>query len=500
MEKRLNLAKDLLKATGAIFISIDDNEMAQLKLLCDKIFGEESYVAIFPWKKRSAKSDVPFGISQDYEWILCYAREKFLAGITHERKYYRTDDFPNDGWRLSDLTTQRSAEERPNSAFSMINPKTGKVYPFNPKRTWGVSKDTFQEYYKKNKIVFPDDYEFLKISIPAYRVFESEDKAKALKKYGSTEAIKAISTFLPKEIGMSQDGNKNLIDIFGSKVFSFPKPVSLVSYLLKIINNKNALILDFMAGTGTTGHAVLDLNAQDGGNRRFILCTNNENGICENVTYPRLQKVIQGYQKKGDGDTVNGLGGNLRYFKTSLLKKSKSIKSLKNQLTRECIEMLCVKENIYNLVKETKEYKIFLSNDESRSLCEKILDVYKRLVKLNIPMNPEMLYLDFDKARKRVFEEKDKDDGARLLRVILEKTIEKIASSHGINITEFSELSRLNDHLKQREIFTKVLWEENKTYIAIGNHAAHGDHDEYDYKQVENFYRHIQNLIDTFIG
>ncbi len=140
----------------------------------------------------------------------------------------------------------------------------------NSPRLWSITKDTFDDYYKKGKIVFPDDYNFLNISIPAYRVFESEDKLKALKKYGSEIGIKAASTFLDKYVGMTQDGNKDMIDIFGKVLFSFPKPTSLITHFLKIINDKNAVVLDFFAGSGTTAHAAMDLNAKDGGNRKFI--------------------------------------------------------------------------------------------------------------------------------------------------------------------------------------------------------------------------------------
>lgn len=602
MEKRLNIAKELLHKHGIIIIHIDEHEASGLHLLMSRIFGEENNLGTIIWNKKNPKGDSK-GVSAMHETILCFAKNKsdFLAveNVLKRKKpnaekilkkasqlfkklgkttipdeikeVIKPFDFPKEilndfkmtydlelinkefqswlsrqdfsngekAYKFIDLEGKvyrgvsmawPNKKQAPIDYFiPLIHPVTQRPCPV-PQRGWRNPPDTMQKLLEQNLILFGDDE--TKQPERKYKLEDNMDE--------NTSSV--------YENGLSDDDFFSDIEI----LFPYPKPVSASKYLLSSIYPQANLILDFFAGSGTTGHAVLDLNAQDGGNRRFILCTNNENGICENVTHPRLQKVIQGYQKKADGDAVNGLGGNLRYFKTALLKKSKSIKSLKNQLTRECIEMLCIKENIYNLVKETKEYKIFLSNDESKSLCvyfdttnkgfsqfvdelktiqtskslyvfsnslqvdqklfvgvkdftieaipQKILDVYKRLVKLNIPMNPEMLYLDFDKARKRVFEEKDKDDGARLLRVILEKTIEKIASSHGINITEFSELSRLNDHLKQREIFTKVLWEENKTYIAIGNHAAHGDHDEYDYKQVENFYRHIQNLIDTFIG
>ena len=271
MYPRLFLAKNLLREDGVIFVHIDDNEVHNLRMIMNEIFGEENFVAVFPWKKRTAKSDVPFGVSQDYEWILAFTKGTYGAGIDIERKYYKTDDYPNDKWRLSDLTTQRSEEERQNSAFTMIDPKTGKEYPHNPKRVWGVSKDTFQSYYDKGKIVFPDDYDFLNITIPAYRVFESEDKAKALKKYGSEDAKKAVSTFLPKEVGMSEDGNKEIIELFGQKIFSFPKPSSLIQHFLKSIHESDYTVLDFFAGSGSTAQAVLSLNKEDGGNRKFIL-------------------------------------------------------------------------------------------------------------------------------------------------------------------------------------------------------------------------------------
>lgn len=296
MYPRLFLARQLLRDDGVIFISIDDNESHHLRMLMDEIFGAENFVAIFPWKKRTAKSDVPFGISQDFEWIICYAKsESFLAGAEHERKYYQTDDYPNDRWRLSDLTKQTSAKERENSAFDLIDPKTGKEYPYNPNRVWVVTRETFPDYYKRGKIVFPDDYPFLNITIPAFRVFESEDRAKSLKKYGSEIAMKALSTQLPPDIGMTESGSKEIADLFGDKVFPFPKPSSLIQYLIATSTNDNDIILDFFAGSCTTAQAVLELN----GNRRFIMVQLPE--PTDNPAYPtiadigkeRIRRVIQ---------------------------------------------------------------------------------------------------------------------------------------------------------------------------------------------------------------
>ena len=271
MYPRLKLAKDLLSDDGVIFISIDDNEVENLKKICDEIFSEQNFVATFPWRKRTAKSDVPFGISQDYEWAVCYAKsDSFCAGIEGgTRKYYETPDFPNQPWRIHDLTTQRSASERPNSYFTMINPKTGKEYPANPKRTWAVTKETFEIYYKQDKIVFPDDYDFLSISSPAFRYFKAEDELKAGDKFG----IIAVSTNLPAEIGMTKEGTADIDNLFDGKIFGYPKPVNFIKYFLNISTkfNKDALILDFFSGSATTAHAVMQLNAEDGGNRKFIM-------------------------------------------------------------------------------------------------------------------------------------------------------------------------------------------------------------------------------------
>lgn len=268
---RLMLARNLLSNNGVIFISIDDNEVDNLKKICDEIFGEVNFVATFPWRKRTAKSDVPFGVSQDYEWIACYAKsQEFIARVSGtERKYFETPDFPHRPWRIHDLTKQTTASERPNSYFTIINPKTGDEYPANPNRTWAISKETFEEYYTQNRIVFPGDYPFLNISKPALRYWKEDDMAKAGELFG----LMPVSTKLPDNIGMSLDGTKEITSIFEGKVFSFPKNVSLIKFFVDICTktDKEALVLDFFSGSATTAHAVMQLNAEDGGNRKFIM-------------------------------------------------------------------------------------------------------------------------------------------------------------------------------------------------------------------------------------
>ena len=266
---RLMLARNLLSDDGVIFISIDDNEQENLKKICDEIYGGDNFVATFPWRKRTAKSDVPFGVSQDYEWIVVYAKSSlfFASAAGKERKYYQTPDFPNRPWRIHDLTKQTTASERPNSYFTIVNPKTGEEYPANPNATWRITVDTFENYYQKNRIVFPGDYDFLRISKPVLRYWKEDDMKKAGDNFGKV----ALSTKLPDTIGMSQDGTRQITSLMGSKVFGFPKPIELLNYLIKASTEKDSIILDFFSGSATTAHAVMQLNAEDGGHRKFIM-------------------------------------------------------------------------------------------------------------------------------------------------------------------------------------------------------------------------------------
>lgn len=266
---RLKIAKDLLADDGAIFASIDDNERDNLEKICSEIFGADNYVATFPWRKRTAKSDVPFGVSQDYEWVVCFAKSNaFMASVGgKERAYYETNDFPGRPWRVHDLTKQTTASERPNSYFTIVNPKTGESYPANPNRTWAITEETFEKYYAVSRIVFPGDYDFLKIQKPVLRYWKEDDMTKAGDKFGRV----AVSTKFPESIGMSQDGTKEVTGLFGNKSFSFPKPTSLLKFLCEIHTSDNDMILDFFSGSATTAHAVMKLNAEDGGHRKFIM-------------------------------------------------------------------------------------------------------------------------------------------------------------------------------------------------------------------------------------
>lgn len=321
MYPRLRLASNLLRDDGVIFISIDDKEVDNLKKICNEVFGEENFAAQFPWRKRTSKSDVPFGISQDFEWIVCYAKTSaFAAGLAGgTRKYFETDDLIGRPWRIHDLTKQTSASERPNSFFTIKNPRTGEEYPANPNRTWAITQETFEKYYAENRIVFPNDYDFLKITKPVLRYFREDDMAKAGTRFGYIP----VSTKLPENIGMTQDGTQEIIEMFGSKILEFPKPLALIEHFIKMATsttkNSSDIVLDFFSGSATTAHAVMRLNAEDGGNRRFIMVQLPE--ICDK----RSEAAKSGYYNiceigkerirragKKLKEASNGAGGDLQ--------------------------------------------------------------------------------------------------------------------------------------------------------------------------------------------
>ena len=344
MEKRLKLAKNLLKDDGVIFISIDDNEVAQLKLLMDQpdLFGETNNIGIFVWRKKvGAGADSKLLFTQ-HEYILFYGRNKnkldnFYEPLTEKqlKEYKNPDNDPRGLWAPTDLTAP-SSDTDDTRLYEIISP-TGKKWL----RRWSYTKENMQKLIKDNLVWFGKDGN----SMPKRKRFLSEKKG-----------------LVPRswiDFVLTQDGKRDFENIFGqnNRLFEYPKPVGLIKHFIRITTTKNSLILDFMAGSGTTGQAVLELNKEDGGNRQFILCTNNENNICTDVCYPRIKKVIEGY-KNLKGEQVEGLGGNLKYFRTDFVDAEPSDKN-KIKLTHQATEMLCIKEGTFEKVIDNERFKIF---------------------------------------------------------------------------------------------------------------------------------------------
>ncbi len=573
MEKRLNLAKKVLTDDGIIFASIDDNEYPRLIMLFEKIFNENNVKTIV------VKMSEPTGVKMSHiinKGGIAKLKEYLVVAKLDGINNIYLEKIPKKQWdkeyktlitnaTRNDIELIKKIRDNKNHSKEEIKQCDEILSNFN---TISLS-----EYYKKNNIKTKIEKEKFQYD-NSYRIFrtvattgsakELADAKKnsisgdffsivtprnkmyfMLKNYNIEQAQPRIKILFAddyltqhpgdfwtdiKTTGLDNEGN-----------IHFPngkKPIKLIEKILKSIHKDNFTILDFFAGSGTTGEALLKLRNEL--NANFILCTTNDDkeAICDKFTYPRLKYAIEKY------------GGNLKYFKTHLLKKTNSPFQTRINLVNECTEMLCIKENIFNLHFEKEDFKIFTSNNKNqylgiyynisddtldsfleflktidepkivyifsesnevdhslfkgikkctlKTIPQKILNIYHQLNKQNILPKTNTIFVDLEKAKKRIFEEKDKDDGASKLRVVLEQIIEYIAYKNGLNLNDYKSISRVNTKLKDNTIITKVKWKENEKFLTIGNDASHGNYDNYEMNQVKDFYKYVQSLISEF--
>ena len=275
--QRLKIAHSLLNKKGVIFISIDDNEQASLRLLADFVFGENNFIAEMVWQKKKGGSNDSRHVATEHEYILMYSKKKYLLDnifIAYGDEY---------------ISRYKEKDEKGRYYWDTFKRKSGKQY-------YAITCPDGTTLEKEEN---GEPISWLR-SEPRFLSDLAEDEARIVKingkwtvhfKQRQPKGYKPRS--LITEYGTTSDGASDLKGIFNvTNIFSNPKPVKLIEYLIKFISRKEINILDFFAGSGTTGHAVMKLNAEDGGNRKFILCTNNENNICRDVTYERIKRVI----------------------------------------------------------------------------------------------------------------------------------------------------------------------------------------------------------------
>ena len=281
MYPRLYVARELLREDGVIFISIDDNEVAQLKMLCDEVFGEENFVGQFIWQRRqNADNRNQNNVSTDHEYLLCYTRIpliKFTGKDIDLTKYKNPDNDTRGNWASIDLSGLATKDQRPNLHYNIIDPNTGNIFPPNPQRGWSKSKSVIEQMIADGLILFP--------SKPTGRPREKKFLNNLLQT--STGFSTCLSS---KNVGFTTNGTRVLSELFDSKLFDFPKPLELLKELIKQTISSDEIILDFFAGSGTTAHAVMALNAEDGGNRRFITVQIDE------PTDPKSEAYKAGYE------------------------------------------------------------------------------------------------------------------------------------------------------------------------------------------------------------
>lgn len=364
MSERLEIAKRLLSDEGVIFISIDDNEQAQLKLLCDSIFGEDNFIGnICRATGTTTGQDAnKIGSSLDFAFVYRKTSSFILRGLPLSAKDMKRFNSVDGKGRYSTLQLRKTGnedkrEDRPNMFYPVIAPDGEKVYPFGPNgylSRWRVSYDSYMQLKNDDMIIWKESNKTEEIEIDGIK----KSKWTPYVKYYAEGRTKQVSN-----LWVDIDGNKkasiDLKKILEAKKFDYPKPVQLLKLFMLISSDKSATVLDFFAGSGTTAQAVLELNKEDGGNRKFILCTNNENNICEEVTYERIKRVIHGYAD------VEGIPANLKYFKTDFI--SKDADDVSEELLSHIKEMVELENGI---TLDNKHYLIVLSDEQADELAK----------------------------------------------------------------------------------------------------------------------------------
>ena len=361
--KRFILARKLLSKEGIIFISVDDNEFSAMKMLCDEIFGEDNRVATLVWKKRYQGAKEKH-IVVCHEYLLMYCKEKALlpslfvpSDDTYAKKYFKQSD-EYGSFRTQPLEAGKSMDDRENLRFPITAPDGTLVYP---KRQWIWSKEHVEEGISQHIIGFSKTKQGeWSVFIKQYLNDESGNQRKT-KQFSIIDGI------------YTQHGTKEIEAIFGDgNIFKFPKPSNLICKVLDIVPfEKDFTVLDFFAGSGTTAHAVLKYNkANDNINRRFILCTNNENNICREVTYERIKRVID----------KEGYAASLKYYKVDYVPVSERMYyEYADELLSHIRELVELENGInfigneeIGIVLTEEELDNFISQLENNTKCRKL--------------------------------------------------------------------------------------------------------------------------------
>lgn len=405
MNRRLKIAKNLLAHNGVIFISIDENEFSQLKLLCDEIFGEQNFIDCIIWNKRVPKNDK--GIGNIHEYILLYAKkndykykflmpkdgmndiEKLINDLRRKKisiqeseielkKLYKKNNYDRAITLYNNLDDDYNVWGKINLSWpngNTFGPKYDILHPMTkkpvkvPDRGWRWSEETFKSMLDYNNVKIRYDG-----SIICGKIWFAKDEKT---QPSSIKYLNDVERMLLRSIiSTKSDGGMELEKLFGEKSkFAYPKPVTLIKLLIDSItyNNKNGLILDFFAGSGTTAQAVQELNCEDNGNRHFILCTNNENKICEDITYKRLLKINNGISK------VLTRPYNLKYYKCSYIPRiNTEDENLNNNLLiniKNLIQLengIEIDDNKIRVYLDEDELDKFSKNQSDLDVCEKV--------------------------------------------------------------------------------------------------------------------------------
>ncbi len=403
MNERLLLAKELLSNQGMVFISIDDNEVAQLKLLCNEVFGEKNYVALLVWEKKKKGSFLSNQITNIKEYVMVYCKNPvcfngLIGEVNTKTETYPCINAPNKRTVCKISKGIKSNYKEKNytvKAGTIISDTTMNikyitdlviengvvVKDFEVEGNWRYSAEAMYEYSLKEELYITNALYIRRIV--------SEPREKTLKDLLSRTGENAelsynspinCNNLFENGWGSNEDADNEIIALFGKqKMFNYPKPSKLIKKLICSSRLKNAIVLDFFAGSGTTAQAVIELNREDNGNRKFILCTNNENGICEDITYQRIKTVITG-KRKDATEYSDGIPANLKYYKTDFIDKTSDDEdySVSDELLKHIAEMVQLEYAVkldgknYVLLLSDEEADTFIADDEKLSECSAV--------------------------------------------------------------------------------------------------------------------------------
>lgn len=367
MKARISITQQLLSKEGIIFISINDYELAPLRLLCDDIFGENNFVGHLTWESTTQPTNAGkarFALQKKVESILCYAKNKelkpdfVLKGLASDLKYPHIGKYGACRFEIIEKS-DAGAYKRDTMKFQILG-----QYPREGKR-WQIGLETAKQLEKDGKVEIVDGI--------VKRAVYPEDE------FDKRKFIPFWSHFPADYVGTAQNGKDELNKIMGMPVgFDTVKPTKLIKEILSHFKS-NIIVLDFFAGSGTTAQAVMELNTEDGGNRKFILCTNNENCICEDITYQRIETVITGTRKDGS-DYSEGIPANLKYYKTDYIDKTSPDPdyNIEGELLKHIAEMVQLEYAVkldgtnYVLIMSDEQADNFIANDESLARCKAI--------------------------------------------------------------------------------------------------------------------------------
>lgn len=366
MEHRLRISKNLLKEDGVICVTVDDYEMPKLWLLMEDVFGEENHLGTVTIRNNPKGRMTQRKVSLVHEYALFFGKssKSFIRKlpVKPEDKTHKYILDKDGSWYVSvNLRKQGVDSNAVNSKGKLsdryypiyYSPTTGQVsvsekldveiLPIDMKgvkRIWRRGKDVIEKMFTNKEL-------WVKETSNGFQVY--------FKFRGGLKGETPKSIWYDAQFSASEHGTQILYKILGEREkFQYPKsPFAVRQSILSGTDNKDAVILDFFAGSGTTGHAVLELNKEDGGKRKFILCTNNENGIAEEVCYPRVRSVIEGYSD------IEGIPANLKYFKTAFVPRNKVSDDTRTELVKKSTEMICVREGTFEKVFASDKYKIF---------------------------------------------------------------------------------------------------------------------------------------------